>query len=267
MFEQLKKFISYNDAYLTIIGLVIGVIGIILAFVFYFKSARNKSANLFKRSFNLLNDKFSSLNKIEVLYNQTKISRLTATKIAIWNSGDLTVDNSDIVTLDPITISVKDDTIQIYDIEVVKQSELSNNFSLIEKKPNLFMLQFDYIDKNQGCVVKVLHSGLNSSDIKVSGKLKGIGELSEKDNVGVSGLEYRLKELKRKDLFSTVLFITTLKIGWLMYLVGAGITLFYSFVQHWGFFFAFAFCCYASYVMYPRKIVPKSLKDIFSSEE
>ena len=42
MFEELKKFISDNDAYLTIIGSVIVAPGIVQIFIFASKNARKK---------------------------------------------------------------------------------------------------------------------------------------------------------------------------------------------------------------------------------
>ena len=178
MTDKLKIFVLENNEILTIGGLIIGVIGIILAIYFYSRSKRIKKSTYQIRSFNLINESLSKLPDLKVIYKESIIKNLTVTKIALWNSGNETINENDLVKLDPLRISPSEGT-EIYNIEIVDIVENSNCFNLIQNN-NDWNILFDYLDTNEGCVINVYHSGSGSGRYQCFRQNKRTGENREK---------------------------------------------------------------------------------------
>lgn len=169
--EFLKKLISDNTEILTILSLVIGLLGIVLAIIFYVKSKRKKTLTYEIYGYNVINEYQSKIKNLEIKYKKKPIENLSLSKIAIWNSGNVTINRDEIVELSPILIKMKNEE-EILDIKLIKQTENSNNFKLI-KNINSWKVDFDYIDKNEGCLLGIVHTGNLFDDIQLNGKIKG----------------------------------------------------------------------------------------------
>jgi hypothetical protein len=263
--ETVKQYISQYNEILSILGLLIGILGIVLAFVFYKKSLRIRNSYYQKKSFNLISTSLSQLPHLEVKYKNNSVSDLTVTKIAIWNSGNETIDRKELVELDPLRI-VPEEGVVIYDCEVIDVIEETNNFKVISEN-NYFKLEFDYFDPKQGCSLKIFHSGKGSSDVSVRGKFKGQGEISENDNVGGNTIEYRM-QYSKMPTFIKEQFIIVAKFGWLIYLFATIGSLVFSFYEgNFWILLVTVFCAFATYVMFPKGQVPKQLQKIFSDDK
>lgn len=159
-----------------LIAVIIGIgIGIIIC---YFRFYRRR-VFFCSTSFNLMNTNSADSNKLKILYGNHEISNLTVTHIAFWNGGKKTLHNSDIVLQDEPRIELKNEN-EIYDIEILKQSDVSSDFKLVQADKSIYSVTFDHIGKSQGCVIKILHSGTASDDINISGKIKGIGSIKKR---------------------------------------------------------------------------------------
>lgn len=169
-----------RDTILSIAGLIFGIIGIILAIVFYFKGKKSKKPYYLMKSFNIISDNFGNrIEDIEILFKGQKIKDLTVTKIVIWNSGNETINKSDIPETTKFGIGAKEE-IKIYDIEIIENTDTANNITLINHEQK-YLIDFDFIDPNQGIIIKVTHSGKSSEDIIVDGRVKGGFELEQKN--------------------------------------------------------------------------------------
>lgn len=174
--ETFKNYIL--DNYLAIIGIVISTF---FATYYYFKSKKVKCPTYTLTSFPLLNSEIKKIDNLEVKYFGETVQNLTATKFAFWNAGNDTINKSDIPENSPLRIKAKEG-ITIYSVEVIFCSDLSNNIFPIIKK-GTYIFDYDYLDRNQGCIVKILHSGNSSIDIVVSGKIKGVGDFKKAKNL------------------------------------------------------------------------------------
>lgn len=171
----MKDFIN-NNLY-NLIGISIGVIGIILAIVFYFKSKKIKKPFYSKVSINLLKRELKRIGNIEVKYLNQSVEDFTITKIAIWNGGHDTINKSDIPENSSLRIDPQEEII-IYGAELLYQTDKSNDFNIIhDKENNIVLIDFDYMDYNQGCIIKILHSGISSVNLSLNGKIKGVGNI------------------------------------------------------------------------------------------
>jgi hypothetical protein len=105
------------------------------------------------------------------MYNNEQIDNLMISKIAIVNSGNITIDSSDVPIASPLYINVRDDC-RILSANVLEQSNTSSLVNVTLNSPSSINIKFDYLDKKDGAVVQVIHTG-NKSQFAYSGKLKG----------------------------------------------------------------------------------------------
>lgn len=162
----------------------IAIIGIILAIIFYLRSRRARKPSFFMRSYNLVTDFSSKLDKLQLLYGNTNIENLTVSKIAFWNDGAETIEWSHIVEADPVRIEAvgKCDIIDAY---VIKENNTANKFRVEVVNSKSVKILFDYIDKGEGGVIQLIHTGKESTDIELTGSVKGSGKLRSSYGYGL----------------------------------------------------------------------------------
>ncbi len=166
-----------TNPWLTVLGFIVAIIGIALTIIFYFKSKRVKSPCYAIKSYNIIKDFVSKFEALEMRYGGQIIKNLTVSKIVFWNAGSETIDKEDIVKADPITINIKDGY-KILDQKIIATNNETNNFSLSGSiDQSNVNINFEYIDKNDGIVVQLIHTGNFDKDIKVQGRIKGAGNL------------------------------------------------------------------------------------------
>ncbi|NPE29441.1 hypothetical protein HNV12_16075 [Methanococcoides sp. SA1] len=155
-----------------IIGTSIGIIGIAIAI----RSKKEKKPCYSTRSFNLVNNLISKVESLKIIYSDKEIKNVTISKLIFWNKGRETIEGSEITTIEPLFIKPKG-SIQILDAKIIYSKESANGFSLkkIEGKQG-FQLIFDYVDKGEGIIVQIIHTGTSGKDIEIVGKIKGAGK-------------------------------------------------------------------------------------------
>jgi hypothetical protein len=156
-----------------IIALLTFVIGLIVSYYFYIKSIKVKEPVYAISSINLVSDYKSDYPNLNVSYKKRRVENLTLSKILFYNRGAETINRIDIETINHIKVVVKAG-IKILDASILLTNNLSNQFSVdIDRRENCVLLNFDYIDQNQGAVLQVVHTGRSSGDINVTGDIKG----------------------------------------------------------------------------------------------
>lgn len=174
--EKFYKFFEGNP-WLNIVFLVLSIISVILAIIFYYKSIKSKKPtyNIFTNR--LVNNNLSRLNKIEIKYNGAIVTNLSVSKIALWNAGKESIRRIDIASSDPISISTKENII-LYDYEIVYAKPV-NNITIEKKDEKAVNVAFEFLDLYDGIVLNIYHSGDNSSSIIINGTLIGSEKISK----------------------------------------------------------------------------------------
>ncbi|OGM55763.1 hypothetical protein A3E46_02470 [Candidatus Woesebacteria bacterium RIFCSPHIGHO2_12_FULL_46_16] len=152
-------------------GLGIGVVGIFLSIYFYLRGKQIKQTAWVIISNTLVEDYSSTLTGLSVIYKKREVQNLTISKLAFWNKGSVTIDGKDLKTVNPLKIGPTGET-QILDLAVVKTNNESSNFS-IKKMGNSRLICFDYLNPNDGAVFQIIHTGISSKDVEISGKIRG----------------------------------------------------------------------------------------------
>lgn len=182
-----------------IISLTLTLIGILLSIVGVNGNKRKKDLIYIKKSEPIISsENFKNILGTE-LYNNRKIENLTATTIAIWNGGNETLNTEDQAPTDKIRVIVKNDKI-IYSSKLIYESYPTNNIKIkdymtFSKYNNIINFNFDYLDKNQGAIIKIIHSSNDSKDIEVLGTIKGFGKIKESYNIE---FDYKTSGLSNK---------------------------------------------------------------------
>ena len=101
-------------------------------------------------------DKFNS--KINLLYEDKPISRLSRSEIYIWNSGKVPVMGTDIVMTNRFGFFSNSSIIWITDINTEACKSCGIN---IEQSDKCIYINFDYLDKNDGLSFTVIYDSIN----------------------------------------------------------------------------------------------------------
>jgi len=165
-------------------GEIIGVLGILVgaavSYYFYYKSKREKSPCWAIKSNNLISGFESELPDLQILYKAKNLKNLTISKILFWNDGAETINEKDLETINPLRI-ISRENIKLLDVKILESNNNSSQITTtFDENNNCINLLFDYLDKNQGCVIQVIHTGLSSNDLCIVGDIKGVLSFNKK---------------------------------------------------------------------------------------
>lgn len=160
-----------DNPYAWAILSLLSVIGFVYAIVCQRKNKTTKEMTFVQKSNVLIHKKQSKFDKLFISYDNQKVDDLCVSKIAIWNSGNTTISNTDIVETRELTFVTNEENV-ILDAEILGVSEETNKFSLHFIDNKTVKVIFDYIDQKDGMVVQIIHTGL-SENLVLSCKIKG----------------------------------------------------------------------------------------------
>lgn len=174
--ETIWQFLQDLNPIFTLGSFALAIIGLVLVVIFYIRGKKTKRPTFLIRSSNLIADFSSKLDKLQILYDTRGIESLTVSKIAFWNDGRQTIDSRDVAEADPLRIALKEPH-NILDVSVIYEKNKANKFHVLplEGEPSV-NIGFDYLDKDEGGVIQLIHTGKSSSDIEVLGIVKGVGK-------------------------------------------------------------------------------------------
>lgn len=191
---ELATWLSLNP-WLTILSFLLTLLSVILAIAFFIRSKRAKEPRFAIRSFNLVRDFVGRLEALEMLYAGQRIGNLTVTKIAFWNNGAETMNQEDIASADPLVAKLKEEY-TILDASVLFMKNDANQFSIdVSEDGSQLLLTFDYLDKDEGAVIQILHTGKSSKDVELSGTIKGGGKPFQQHVPRLRSLDILLRTL------------------------------------------------------------------------
>ena len=167
-----------NDPIIALGGFALGVLGILLAIIFYVKAKKEKVPCYQVRSNTLIEGLHKALDGLQLHYKGTLQERLTVTKMVFWNAGRETIDRRDLVAAEPIGI-VCSKQLNVLDAQIIQASAVANAVALkkmVELGPdkNLYPIEFDYLDNKEFFVVQIVHTGPDDEEFRIRGKIKGV---------------------------------------------------------------------------------------------
>lgn len=131
-------------------------------------------------TFSLVQNNINKLTNLQIFYKEQPIDNLSITNYVIWNSGNRSIRNSDIVPQDPLCISSNNNDTKILNIDIIKKNKVSTNTKLITSQNN-HIVTFDYLDNKNGVIIQIIHTG-NYFDILFNGDIIGGKVINEDFN-------------------------------------------------------------------------------------
>lgn len=166
MFENLM-----SNPYAWTFLAIITITSFVYAIICQQKNKEKKEFSFSRQSNILISEKKSIFSKLSITYDNKPIDDLCVSQYAIWNSGNRTLNASDIVDSKELTISVSEGN-TILDVEIIANTETTNNFSVEKNDENRVIVRFDYADKKDGIVIQIIHTG-TTKDLSIDCKIKG----------------------------------------------------------------------------------------------
>jgi hypothetical protein len=114
----------------------------------------------------------SEVSQIEIYYQQQIVNAVTISKILFFNAGKSSIRRNDIAKKKPIRISLKQG-INILNAEVIYRKKQDNDFN-IRCENNDIIIDFDFLEKGDGGIIQIVHTGQNETDINLVGKVIGV---------------------------------------------------------------------------------------------
>jgi len=154
------------------------VIGSATSAYFYLKSKKEKVPRYAMISNNIIRD-LPAMEELRVTYRGQNVENFTVTRVMFWNEGRETIRDNDIA--DPLTIRPKKGDYKILDARKTEDNNKPSRLDVSMTDDGLARCTFHYVDKDQGCIIQVSHTGKESDDIEMIGTIMSARRLSRKD--------------------------------------------------------------------------------------
>lgn len=154
-------------------GIVLGIAGLIAAYVFYRRSLVKQTLAFVAESIQITGRNSNFPSELKIFYGDKEVENVTQSKIIIWNAGNSTIDGERIVNNDPLRLATSEGS-EILAAEIIKTTREVNAFSIKSRDnhSNELILIFDFLDRNDGALINLTHTGKRSVDVK--GTIKGM---------------------------------------------------------------------------------------------
>lgn len=174
---------------INIISLLLAIIGIILAFFFYFKSEQRREISYRFVSRTKVYDRSSSSPKLSLLNADKSPVRndVYVVSIQIWNSGTLPIENVDMRRPFDVVL-LKGDGFLDWRVAYSLQDADVCKFRITPTETNIpitsLNLEWDHFDPLRGCQVQILFMGDTNTAVSLAdpfsgnGNIKGTGQIN-----------------------------------------------------------------------------------------
>lgn len=173
----------------TVIGVIVGVVGLVAAFLFYRRSRVRPRLVYQYQALKLIGKVEPALpEEVKILYQKKGVPRLTRTHIILWNSGKAPVRREDIARHGAAGLEVPklrfkfNNETQVLRLDVLKETNREANKFEAEVNPNYpneVSFSFDYLDERDGVTLEILHTdeeGYPEVQGSIIGQPKGISD-------------------------------------------------------------------------------------------
>jgi hypothetical protein len=157
------------------------LVGSALAVYLYKRGNRKRLPRYAIRNTKLIEGAKSRFPKLTVHYDgfgpvsgQDQLENFSGGLVAFWNAGSETIRKEDIAAKDPIVIKGIDGS-TILDASVIQANGVNRFKAILDKRSNAVTITFEYLDRDEGGVIEILHTGLSAQELLIVGTVKGAG--------------------------------------------------------------------------------------------
>ena len=156
--------------FITVIGFIITLV----AFRIQLKERKRMQLSYSVNSNILINDEISSIDGVDVLYQNKQVNTIVVSNIRIWNSGNNYIDQDSLYEDNNLTIEIPENE-SIMSAVILDKSDDSCDFN-IEISPdstNRVNVSFYCIEPTQYVLINVYHTNTEENPISLKGRIKG----------------------------------------------------------------------------------------------
>jgi hypothetical protein len=189
----------------TGVAVFFGLVAIVVSVYFYRKSRRIKQLAYTVATANLIQDYSARLSGLKIEYKGKNPATISVSKIAIWNEGTETVNDTDVTEAEPLRIICDS---EVLDWSVIDITTPANQFTLRPSSPVQSDIVFDYLDKAEGGIVQLVHAGKSSASIRLVGRVKGSAHAVKREfgpNVTLNKISNQVTAIGLLGIFATAL--------------------------------------------------------------
>lgn len=162
-----------SSPWITLLSLLLTSASLLLAIHFYLRGRKQKLPKYALRSSSLVRGLVNRVQGLEVLYGGRQIEDLTVSRIAFWNAGRETINYADVATIDPIIVQIGGGA-KILEAKIILAKNPANQFRIRKsEEENQIQIEFEYIDQHEGLIIQFFHTGIDDSNIRLKGTIKG----------------------------------------------------------------------------------------------
>jgi peptide deformylase len=110
-------------------------------------------------------------DRISISWDGRQVTDLSLTRIVFWNDGPKTVEGTQIVRTDPLTVSFSGPH-QILIARIVRVTKSANAVHL-DLEEQQVAVTFDYLERGDGVLIEILHTSMDATP-RLSGQIRGI---------------------------------------------------------------------------------------------
>lgn len=196
---------------------ILTIVSFIYAIVTQHINAEKKEFSYSRKFHSLIHKKKGKFEKLSISYDGREIEDLCVSRFTIWNSGNKTLSARDMVDSKELTITALDGN-RILDVEIVACSEVTNDFRVQVINEHIVRIVYDYVDKKEGVVIQVIHTGTEDS-LTIDCKIKGGRPIKNFINETVPRIIRRYTDEYKFDRITVVIAIIMLGLFLVMALV------------------------------------------------
>lgn len=155
-------------------GVLLGIIGLLLSIYLYLVSKETKEPRCYYATLKDVEKLNEENSQVKILYKSKEVNQVYSTYIWFWNAGRKPILSSDI----PETSQLKlvfdgtKETITILDFKVIKSSRVAIKPQIIVNG-NTLLINFNFLDHNDGFALEVQHTGDIYTEIIFDGVILG----------------------------------------------------------------------------------------------
>ena len=169
-----------NNPIAWLILALVTVASLIFAIFSHITNKERKEITYAKITNTLIYNQKKSFEKLKVFYEEKPIDNLYVSRIAIWNSGNRVLKETDFVKDNSLRINLENES-EILEATIIKETENTNKFTISQNNAKQLDINFDYVDKKDGVILQVIYTG-KKRDLKISCKIMGGEPIKEFTN-------------------------------------------------------------------------------------
>lgn len=164
---------------INLISLFLGIFGIVLSFIFYFKEHKIKEISYLQNgNTSLIFDSKSSMPSIKLYDEDTILIKQNVYLFTgkVWNSGDIPISQEDIRI--PLSFNLGKG-VKILEYKILKQKDSAiSNFTFSKINNQSLRLNWKYFDPSFGFVFQIIYQNNSEAELKMTGKILGINDIN-----------------------------------------------------------------------------------------